>query len=115
MLTRDDFLNAPPPPPREEVEVPALGGTVFVRRITAGDRDDFESSLRRIKGVDYDKQRALIAVMVTTDADGEPLFGPGDLKFLSDLPVAYLEPILDAHRRINVTLGRDEAAELEKN
>lgn len=110
VLSRDDFFNLPEPK-RERVAVPALGGDVFVRQITAGERDDFERGMRAGDGKHL---RPLIVALVTVDEDGKPLFSAKDLGWLASKPVAALEPILNAHARLNY-MSADDMAELEKN
>jgi len=110
VLTRDDFLNFDAGPARELVSVPALGGDVYVRRITAGERDDFE---RTMKG-STKNVRAFVVALVTVDADGNPLFSGKDIEWLAGKPSFALEPIIDAHQRLN-GMSRADIKELEKN
>lgn len=113
MSIREAFRNAPGPA-REEVELPSLGVKAYVRQVTAGERDDFELSMSRLKGKDRRVIRARIVAMVTVEEDGSPVFGPDDVEWLTELPVVHLEPIMDAHQRLNAMSRRDQAS-LEKN
>ncbi len=111
VLTRDDFLNfRPEGPSRELVSVPALGGDVYVRRITAGERDDFERSMRGSTR----RVRAFITALVCVDADGKPLFTGKDIEWLAEKPAYALEPIIEAHGRLN-SMTQDDIESLEKN
>jgi hypothetical protein len=112
MLSRDQFLSlAKADLEREEVEVPALGGTVFVRAMTAGEKDAFEQANARAKGRDV---RARLAACCTCDAAGHLLFGPADVAALTRLPGHALDAIGQAAMRLN-RLGGDAVRELEKN
>lgn len=114
MLTREAILNSPGPA-REKVDCPALGGEVYVRQITVGERDVFEAASGRLKAADRKRlARARIVALVTVDEAGEPLFREEDVEALAGKPNAALEPIVDAHVRLNEMTRRD-AADLEKN
>lgn len=114
MLTREAFLDAPGPV-REKVDVPALGGEVYVRQITLGERDVFEAASARLKAADRKRlARARIVALVTVDEAGTPLFREEDVELLAGKPNAQLEPIVDAHVRLN-EMSRRDAEILEKN
>ncbi|WP_165250198.1 hypothetical protein [Paludisphaera soli] len=112
-LSRSDFFKAVEPR-RERVEVPALGGYVNVRQVTAGEVDELESRMSRLSRRERRRQsRARTVAMVAVDDAGSPLFGEDDVESLADRPVAELEPILRAHIKLN-TVSTEEADELGK-
>lgn len=114
MLTRESFLDAPGPA-REKVDVPALGDSVYVRQITLGERDVFEAASAKLKASERRRlARARIVVLVTVDEAGDPLFREDDVEALAGKPNVTLEPIVDAHVRLN-ELTKQDAAELAKN
>ncbi|OJW11213.1 MAG: hypothetical protein BGO49_11140 [Planctomycetales bacterium 71-10] len=109
LLSREDFLSAPPT--IEKVEVPALGGHCFIRGMTAGDRDRFEAAHVDADQADY---RARIAAFSICDEAGVLLFKPDDVAALAEQFGAALEPIALAANRLNKpTEGAIE--DLEKN
>jgi hypothetical protein len=97
MLSRSNFL-AYKDLPREEVQVPALGGSVFVRTLSAGEWDQFETVNVKVKGKDF---RARIVVATACDESGVDIFRVEDLAPLSKLAKTALDPIVEAALRIN--------------
>jgi len=113
-LKREDFLNAPAPK-RETVSVPGLGGEVHVRQVTAGERDEFEVSISKLKPRERTRDiRARIVVFVAVDEEGRPLFTAEDVPLLSGLPASALEPIMNAHVRLN-SMSAEDVDALAKN
>lgn len=110
MLTRETFLT-PAVLPREEVAIPEMGGSVFVRTMTAGERDRYE--LEHFRNKDRDV-RARLAAYTVCDADGKLLFTPTDIPALSAGSAAVLSRIFNVAVRLN-HLTPDDVAELEKN
>lgn len=109
-LARDVFF-AVHAPHTTRVEVPELGGFVFVRAMTAGDRDRFEAEHASSKQRDF---RARLVVASVCDETASLVFGPADVAALSALPASSLEPIVRAAVRINA-LSDDDVRDLEKN
>jgi hypothetical protein len=104
--------------PTHPVDVPEWGGTVYVRELTARERDDFESGCVVIKG---DKQtpnlrnyRGRLAALVIGNDKGGRLFEDDDADQLGELPAAALDKILDVARKVN-GMTREATEEAEKN
>lgn len=110
MLTREQFFDFKTPAP-VEVSVPALGGVVYVRVLSAGQRDALEVSNARLEAQDF---RARLTALVACSADGKPLFAPADEPSLSALPAYVLDPVVLAATKLN-RLTPDDISELEKN
>lgn len=110
MLTREQFLSGPKPT-LEEVQCPALGGSVFVRGLSVGELDAFEA-----ESTDADRRhlRARIAVVSVCDQDGKPLLTKQDVPALSTLAAHALAPIVDASTRLN-KLSEEAVEDLAKN
>ncbi len=99
----------------EEVKVPEWGGTVFVREITASERDAFEaSSLDKKGGAKMVNIRARLAVLTLSDSEGKRLFGDADVAALGELPASAMDRIFEASMRVN-RLTKSDVDELEKN
>jgi hypothetical protein len=99
----------------EEVKVPEWGGTVFVREITASERDAFEaSSLDKKGGAKMVNIRARLAVLTLSDSEGKRLFGDADVAALGELPASAMDRIFEASMRVN-RLSKSDVDELEKN
>ena len=80
---RDQILNIPDIQ-TEEVVVPEWGGlTVWVRGMSAAERDAFEADLLQGKGkntsVNYRNMRAKLLVRCVVDAEGNRIFNPDDV------------------------------------
>ena len=98
--------------PLEKVNVPILGGEVYVRTLNDKQRDQYELAQAKAgTGVDY---RARMAVYLITDESGHPIFDESDIDTLSGLSSAILDPILEAGNRLN-KFGPEEVADLAKN
>lgn len=110
MLTREQILGAADFKV-EEVPVPEWGGSVFVRTLSAGERDRWELYLLEGKREDV---RATLAARAACDAEGKLLFEPADIKALSAKSAAALSRIFDAAIKLN-KVSKDDVEELEKN
>jgi hypothetical protein len=103
---------------REKVTVKEWGGDVFVRAMTAAERDEWEAGLvsepdggakARLRNL-----RARLAVLCVVDAAGNRLFGEGDADALGRKSAKALDRIFDVALRLNA-LGAKDVKELEKN
>lgn len=75
-LTGLDILALPAPKP-EKVHVPEWGGSVYIKRMTVKERDDYETSLFDKKGRPSMKgARARLLIATAVDANGHKLFSP---------------------------------------
>jgi hypothetical protein len=92
--------------------------TVFVRELSAREKDRFEASLFAGKGKKRDlalhDMRAKMAVLVCCDADGNAIFEPEDVEWLTQKPVRPLSRIYNAAMELNGYSEEDEE-ELLKN
>ena len=86
--------------------------TVFVREMSARERDAYEASLVTGKGkkteVNFNDMRAKLAAATCCDTDGNRIFLPEDVEWLSQKPVKVLNRICDAARKINGLSNEDE-------
>jgi predicted exporter len=78
-LSRDALLKAGVK--RKEIPLPELGGSVFVRELTAGQVVEFS---KRQKA---DPESAVYYLLIAgvTDCDGVPLFGEADVEAIKSL------------------------------
>ena len=99
----------------EEIKVPEWGGTVFVKEITASERDAFEASSIDKKGsAKMVNIRARLAVLTLSDSTGVRMFADSDVAALGELPASAMDRIFEASMRIN-RLTKSDVDELEKN
>ncbi len=111
MLSRADILKLTPQFPREEVQVPEWGGSVWVRTLSAAERDKLEAEWERTKRVNF---RARLALYTLCDQNGVALMQEQDLHTLGNQASSALNRITEVAFRLNGFTKADEA-DLEKN
>jgi hypothetical protein len=91
---------------------------IFVRELSAKEKDAFETSLVAGKGrkqkINLENFRARLAVLVCCDEKRQPIFQPEDVEWLTQKPVRVLSRITEAAKRLNDLSDEDEE-ELLKN
>lgn len=119
-LNREQLLAQRNKRRMEEVPVPEWGGSVFVRELSAADRDAFETSsllLGRkgeVKGTNLVNMRARLAVLTICDEDGQRLFGEEDVVALGEMSASALQRVFEMAQRLSGFTDKD-MEELEKN
>ena len=113
MLSRESILGHDDLK-REELPIPEWGGSVFVRTLTASERDQFEDRVLADKKTTKRDIRALLAVASVCDEQGKPLFTPADVPQLGRKSAAALDRIFDVAMRLS-RIGKQDVEELEKN
>ncbi len=115
-LTREDFKAKRGVRPRVAVEVPELGGTVYVAKFSAKDRDRFEEIVTGgVPGkVNLRNVRAQVVTLLCVHEDGTRLFEDGDADWIGELESEAVQKIVDAGFRIN-GLGTNAIEEAAKN
>jgi hypothetical protein len=113
-LTREQILAVGPPAPME-VHVPEWGGSVFVRQMSAADRDRFETESSRLHAEDRlaGRQRALVTVFSCADEQGRLLFTLADVEAVAALGSLAVERVATLAMRLN-KLSEDEVLEEAK-
>lgn len=108
VLTRElIFARASDPLPVEQVVVPEWGGAVYVRSLTAKERDEFEASCTKFDGKDGKPRpqlanyRGRLAARVLCDSKGSRLFSDDDAAQLGDMAASALDRVVDAARKLN--------------
>lgn len=92
--------------PTEDVEVPEWGGTVRVRSLSAGERDDFEAAVVRTKGKDVQVNRKnlrarLVAMCLVGDDGKTRLLSDEDVVPLSYQSAAAVERVFAVAQRLS--------------
>jgi len=108
MLKRDDILGAGRELKKQEVKVPAWGGNVMVRELSASEQDAFEASFAEERqkaidaGVPYKPNvRGKMLVACVCDDQGKQIFQAGDEKAIGDMPAHELEPVINVADQLN--------------
>lgn len=101
-LNKSAILGATDCADLQHVEVPAWGGTVCIRPISAATRDRFEAAL-----LDPKRRHLARATMVAgalCDADGTLLFSAADIPALAERSAEAIDLVFDAilaHSRLD--------------
>ena len=86
--------------------------SVFVREMTAAQRDRYESSMFTGKAGKKDLNlidgRTKMVIATACDADGNLIFQPEDLEWLREKPVRFLNRIFEAAQKLNGFTDEDE-------
>lgn len=111
----------------EEVFIPEWQGSIFVKVLSASEKDAWEKSLQAVPmegtkeateqqklDARYDNLRAKSAVWATCDAQGAPLFVLADAEWLGSKSGKALDKIWEVFIRLN-ELSKDDIEELKKN
>lgn len=105
LLDRAAFLGKPATVAAEPVDVPALGGQVYVRVFSGHVRDTYDMEGARQRQAGQWNLRALMVVLGACDADGVPLFTLADLDAVGQMDWRVLDPVADRVDRLNGLSG----------
>jgi len=111
-LTAADLLGAPIGAPTP-VDLPELGGRVFVREMTAAERDRFDEELRDDTGKLRDGYRAQLVAATVCDEAGKLLFRPEQAADLATRGAALVVKLARVAARVNA-LTAEAADEAKK-
>ncbi len=109
ILGRDDILGSDDLP-RELVEVPEWGGSVWVRTMTGQERDAYEASIIDVtmdsKGRSsverrMENSRAKLLTRCICGDDGERIFTESDVAALGRKSAKALDRVFDVAQRLN--------------
>jgi hypothetical protein len=116
-LSRDAFLQALNKVKREEVDVPELGGTVWIYELTGAELDAYGSLTTTREGKPSQANaRAKFLTLTLRDENGKRLFDqPGDADRLGQLPGSILNPLFMISRRLSGGDLSDPEKDAEKN
>lgn len=106
VLTKEQLKEKAEPRVRERVavEVPSLGGTVYVAKFTSRERDAFEQIVTGGKvggSPNLDNVRAKFVALVCLNEDGSKMFDPSDAEWLGNLDTDAVQTIVDAGFQLN--------------
>src|ERR1044072_1020754 len=112
LLDKATLLAAAAQPlPIENVDVPELGGHVYIRAMSGIERDAWEKSLIRGKGkraeVDTTNVRARLVGRGLCKEDGSRLLDDGDALALGNLRVDVLNQLFTAAQRLSGVSDND--------
>ena len=102
-----------------EVQVPEWGGSVMLRTVTAGEREEYETFVIKAKDpktglLNTANLRAAFLAMCLCDAEGNRLFSHAEVAEIGKKSAAVIERLFDVAQRHNKLLA-DDIKELEGN
>lgn len=109
-LSKEDLLSSKAQTPDiEPVDLPSLGGRVFVRGMSARQRGDWEQTLVRGKKVDARNARASLAAacLVTDETGATRMFSDEEATILGKTRADILQPIFDVAQRLSGVSDKD--------
>jgi hypothetical protein len=113
-LTRDQVLNADDCRP-QAVEVPEWGGTIYVRQMSAAERDRLEAETFRPNGKhNLANLSARTVVLCACDAGGRRLFSDRDAEALGKKSAAAVSRVFKVVQQVN-GLNAEAVEDAEKN
>lgn len=99
----------------EKIAVPEWGGDVFIREISAAERDAFELEMAKGKGSTVKPNfRGSLAALVLCDESGTRLFSNTDASQLGQMPSSGVDRVFAAASKLNA-FSKEDVDELEKN
>lgn len=113
ILTADLILSADDLP-KELVEVPEWGGEVYVRCLTAAERDDWEASVVSVEKngkakTDMKNLRAKLVARTVCDEEGKRIFSDSQVDALGKKSAAALDRLYAVAARLSkITKGDEE-------
>lgn len=117
VLTKGAIFNSKDLP-TQEVQIPEWGGSLFVRMLTAEERDAYEgSNFKLVNGkpeANMSNARARFAVLVACDENGKPIFVADDAPELGRRSSRAVDRIVTAGRKLN-GIGEDAVEDAKKN
>jgi hypothetical protein len=109
-LTKEEILAAPDVV-TERVSVPQWGGDVYIRSMSADERDAFEALTYETRGKDVKANlrgiRARLLAFCLADAEGTRLFDEADILALGKKNAAAVDKLWSVARRLNAMDQRD--------
>ena len=90
---------------RKSVPVPEWGCTVWVRQITAGERDDLELSVMAVEGDTKERLkhfRSRLVCMTVVDEGGGQIFLPEDIEAIAGKSGAVVDRLAEAAQELNL-------------
>lgn len=108
--------------PKEEVQIPEWNGSIWIRGLTAAERDLYESQVFIVdtnKGKTTGRMnrlniRARMIRYTACDQDGDALFNDGDIPRIGELPAVIIDRLFDVAQRLS-GMSKEDVEELEGN
>lgn len=83
----------------EKIELPEMGGEVYIKELTAGEREALEKQMQ--SQTDKNAVRATVFVHSVCNADGELMFDVEDIEVIKQLPSRPVIKVFNRSNEIN--------------
>lgn len=83
----------------EKIELPEMGGDVYIKELTAGEREALEKQMQ--SQTDKNAVRATVFVHSVCNADGELMFDVEDIEAIKQLPSRPVIKVFNRSNEIN--------------
>lgn len=110
-LNRKDLLKRKK---LEPVPVDLPDGRVFVRIMTAGEKEQYERLCQDKTSGFENNIRASLVLFTLCDQQGNLMFNPDELNLIADMPMPMIKPIFEAALSAN-GMAKDSVDKAEKN
>ena len=110
-LDRNSFLALSRPLEVKEFFCHALGGSVYLKEMSAGERDRLESEHVASGSKNF---RARVILATVCDPSGVKLFGKDDLSLVANMPASIIDPLVKEAVSLNKMSG-DDIEDFRKN
>jgi hypothetical protein len=109
-LSKDEILTAGAVFKTKEIDVPALGGSVFIREVNARELDRIQVLCGRVgSGSDQVKLfRAECCAYFLSDAEGKRMFGDNMFERVGNLNAQAINDIMQAGLKLNGLADNDD-------
>lgn len=120
MLVTKDILKNTSDLVIRRVDLPELGdgAYLFVRTISALDRERYEESVVKTEGrnvqIKRQNMRVKLVILSACDEEGNRLFDSGDVGLLANKSAVVINKIFEAAQEVNGMTGEDKE-EIEEN
>jgi len=115
-LSKEEILQGAGMFKTVELEVADLGGSVFIREVSAKEYDRIQSLCGRIGAGEHVKLfRAECCAYFLSDADGKRLFGDNQFELLGRLNAGPIDAIMQAGFKLNRLADSDVVEQEVKN
>ena len=98
----------------KEAEIKEIGGSVYVRQVTAGELDELQQMCKQVSEGRYPMFRAKCAAIFLSDENGKRLYTDAQVDLLNNMNGRAIDQIFEAGMAFNSVIDYP-LEELEKN
>jgi hypothetical protein len=114
LVTREAILGLRNKRKTEAVEIPELGGVVYMRELWASERETLLPDIKDGQVIPKKNLRALLVSMSACDSEGKLMFSAGDVDALGNIPASVMDRLYTVGEKLSV-LDDESRKALEGN